>query len=141
MAVDSAAELQAMVPPQRAHTLAAAIVTLLRRYRVTALLTKEIPKPFSADVDFTDLPISVLAENVLLLRQVPMGGQMHRVLGVLKMRFSEYDQHLHEFTITEQGLMVLGRWMGPLGIAPGSTGEQPPPTAATAVESETGPAG
>ena len=141
LVVDSVADLQATVPPHRAHTFAAAVVTLLRSYRVTALLTKEIPKPFSVDVDFNDLPISVLAENVLLLRQVLTGGQMHRVLGVLKMRFSAYDQRYHEFTITEQGLTVLGRWLGPLGTAPGSTEEQPPPAAGTAGQSAAGPAG
>ena len=63
--------------------------------------------------------INVLAENVLLLRQVPTGGELRRVLAVLNMRFSEFDRRFHEFTITERGMTVLGRWQGPLGLMAG----------------------
>jgi hypothetical protein len=59
----------------------------------------------------------VLAENVLLLRQVPIDGELHRVLAVLNMRFSEFDRHFHEFTLTDEGfrpcviLLARARWM------------------------------
>jgi circadian clock protein KaiC len=114
LAVDSLVGMEMLVPPSRAHSYLAAIVSMLRGHRVTSLFTKEITKPFSADVDFTDLPMAVLAENVLLLRQVPAGGELRRVLAVLNMRFSDYDRRFHEFTITEQGIRVLGHWQGPM---------------------------
>jgi circadian clock protein KaiC len=129
LVVDSVADLEALVPPSRAHVFLAAVVALLRRDQVTAVLTKETAQPFSADVDFGDLPVSVLAENILLLRQVPTAGEIRRVLAVVKMRFSDYDRQIREFTIGDQGLTVLGRWVGPLGIGPGTMGVPAPPAA------------
>jgi circadian clock protein KaiC len=119
LVVDSLVGLEMLVPSGRAHAYLAALVAMLRGYQVTALFTKEVTKLFSADVDFTDLPLAVLAENVLLLRQVPASGELRRVLAVLNMRFSDYDRRFHEFTITEQGLRVLGHWQGPLGLMAG----------------------
>jgi circadian clock protein KaiC len=118
--VDSLVGLEMLVPPQRAQTYLAAIVSMLRGYQVTALFTKEVARPFSADVDFTDLPMAALAENVLLLRQVPTDGELRRVVAVLNMRFSEFDRRFHEFTIAQpRGIVVLGRWQGPLGVMAG----------------------
>jgi circadian clock protein KaiC len=119
LVVDSLVGLETLVPPGRTHAYLAAVVAMLRSYQVTALFTKEVTKLFSADVDFTDLPMAVLAENVLLLRQIPTGGELRRVVAVLNMRFSAFDRRFHEFTITERGITVLGRWQGPLGLMVG----------------------
>jgi circadian clock protein KaiC len=107
LVVDSIVDLEALVPPGRAREFLAALVTLLRGHQVTTIMNKEISRPFAADVDFTDLPISVLAENVLLLRQVPDDGRLRRVVSVLKMRFSEHDRRIREFTVDARGLVVL----------------------------------
>lgn len=42
----------------------------------------------------------MLAENVLLLEQVEYRDALHRVLSVLKMRFSAPDHLVREFVIT-----------------------------------------
>jgi circadian clock protein KaiC len=103
-------------------------VTLIRGLGVTAILTREITRVFSLDVDFASLAVSVLAENVVVLRQIPARGELHRVLAVLKMRFSAHDQSFREFTITEQGLQVLGRWeSAPEVLAVPTAGDEPAP--------------
>ena len=50
----------------------------------------------------------MIAENQLVLRQLEHRGQFHRVLSVVKMRFSDHDRAMHEVTITpRQGVQVL----------------------------------
>ena len=110
LVVDSVAELELAVPRSRVTPYLAALATFLRGQGVTAVLTKEFSRGFSLDVDFTELPISVFAENVLLLRHIPIHSEMHRIITVLKMRFSDYDRSLREYTIDARGLRVLGRW-------------------------------
>jgi circadian clock protein KaiC len=111
LVVDSMAELEGAVAGDRLREYAAALVASLRHHQVTALLTREV-NPFGVEVDLSSLPISVLAENVLLLRYVIRRGELLRVLAVLKMRFSNHERALHEFTIGERGLTVLQRWTG-----------------------------
>ena len=109
LVIDSVGELEQAVESNRVNTYLAALVGHLRRLRVTVFFTKEISRTFTAEVDFTDLPISLLAENVLLLRHVQFQNELHRTLAVLKMRFSAHDRRIREFTIDERGIRVLAR--------------------------------
>jgi len=134
LVIDSVAELERAVDPNRVNTYLAALVGQLRRERVTVLLTKEIGRAFTTEVDFTDLPILLLADNVLLLRHVQFQNELHRTLAVLKMRFSAHDHHIREFTIHERGMRVLEREESATGVLEGITTEaandarQAPPT-------------
>ena len=83
------------------------------------MLTRETPRLFSAEVESTSVPISVLAENLLLLRHVPFRGELHRVIAVIKVRFSDHDRTIREFTIDERGLTVLRRWDSGEGVLEG----------------------
>ena len=113
LVVDSIAELERCVAadggPERAANYLAAIVEATRLRGVTALFTREIRQVVAPELDFADNPISVMAENVLLLRKIEYEGSLHRVLSVIKMRFSAHDvSSVREFTITApQGLQVL----------------------------------
>ena len=113
LVVDSIAELERCVladgGPQRAANYLGAIVEAMRLRGVTALFTREIRQVVAPELDFAENPISVMAENVLLLRKIEYEGNLHRVLSVIKMRFSAHDvSTLREFTITApHGLQVL----------------------------------
>src|SRR5581483_5604852 len=87
-----------------------ALLTVLRAEGVTALLTRETVGFFGDAPETADGPAAVLAENVLLLRSLQARGALHRVLTVVRMRFSNHDRTIREFTITERGLTMLGRW-------------------------------
>ena len=72
------------------------------------LAIKETPKVVTTELDFSTDPLSVLAENVLLLQQLAYRGRLHRILSVLKMRFSSHEHALREFLITSpEGIRVL----------------------------------
>jgi circadian clock protein KaiC len=50
--------------------------------------------------------VSVLAENLLLLRYVELGARLHRLISVLKVRDSDFDPLLHEFVLTDSGPVI-----------------------------------
>lgn len=87
------------------------LVALLRALRgrgITGLFTRPITRLVASDIEFTDAAVSVLAENVLLLQQVPTHGRLSRALSVIKMSFSAHDTSVREITITpDQGIRVL----------------------------------
>jgi circadian clock protein KaiC len=112
LVIDSVAELErALVrsgDSSRLEEYLAALVRALQSRGVTGLFIKETPKVLGPILDFSTDPLSVLAENLLLLQQMPFRGQVHRVLTVLKMRYSAHDTSLRQFRIRPpQGLEVL----------------------------------
>lgn len=127
--IDSIAELERGLlrsgDSQRLEDYLAALLVALRARGVTALMLKETDKALAASLDFSADVLSILAENVLLLQQVPYAGALHRILSVIKLRFSDHDPHLHEFRITTPaGLQVLGRAESMAGVLEGITRDQ-----------------
>lgn len=103
----------------RRQRFLAALSLRLRRSGVTTLFTKEVAKIVGTELDFSDTPIAILGENLLLLRYVELRGRMHRILSVLKMRDSRYENDLREFEITEQGFRVLAPLRSAQGLLTG----------------------
>jgi circadian clock protein KaiC len=129
LVIDSIAELERGLlrsgDAQRLEDYLAALQLALRVRQVTALMIKETDKALAATLDFSADPLSVLAENVLLLQQVPYLGELHRILSVLKLRFSDHDVGLREFHIrAPEGLHVLGRFESGAGVLEGITQDQ-----------------
>ena len=112
LVVDSIAEIeQAIVrglDPERLNDYLAALLSALRKRNVTPLLVRETDKALAPTLDVSADALSILAENMLLLQQVPDGGELHRLISVIKMRFSGHDTALREFRISAPaGLQVL----------------------------------
>jgi circadian clock protein KaiC len=83
------------------------LVNDFRRRGITSLLTSEIPEMFGSFV-VSEYGISFVADNVILLRYVEMGGRIARAISVLKMRGTDHDKFVKEFKITSQsGLEVM----------------------------------
>lgn len=105
LVVDSAAELERAVSDggdtRRIDNYLAALVEALRMRGVTALFTREIPQTSAPELNFATNPISVMAENVLLLRQIERENRLARLLSVIKMRFSAHDAStVREFVVS-----------------------------------------
>jgi circadian clock protein KaiC len=112
LVVDSVAEMERAVydyAPNRVHNYMAALMEALRARNVTTLFIKEVRQQATTEIDFADDAISVLAENVISLRQVDYRGHLHRLISVLKTRFSAHDTStLREFVILPpQGIHVM----------------------------------
>ena len=92
---------------ERSRPFLLSLIARLREAEVTTLFVKEVNKIAGPELDFSDLPISILAENLILLRHVELHGRLHRILSILKMHDSASDPNLREFEITAEGLRVL----------------------------------
>jgi len=93
---------------QRVNDYFNALVYLLHQRQVSSLFISEHQKVITHTIDLSVDPISILAENLLLLQQVTFDHQLRRMLSVVKMRYSTHDTTLREFLITSpQGIKVL----------------------------------
>ncbi|HEX8035631.1 MAG TPA: ATPase domain-containing protein [Ktedonobacterales bacterium] len=122
--VDSIYELERAIRtsehPRRLDDYLAALLEALHARRVTALFTRETEKALAASLDFSGEPLSVLAENVILLQQVVFRQELYRLLSVLKMRMSPHDNTLREFRIVSpSGITVLESVQSASGVLEG----------------------
>jgi circadian clock protein KaiC len=106
--IDGLADLDAsFVERDRVRPALISLVVELRRIGVTSIFIKEVPKLAGTDLDFSDTPLSVTAENLLFFRHIELRGRLIRIASVLKMRESGFDSHVREFEISENGIRVL----------------------------------
>lgn len=77
----------------------------LRNMGVAGLVTNEVHQ-ITGELRATEQQMSHLADNIVVLRHVEYQGQLRKVVGVLKMRTSDYENWIRELEITEHGLTV-----------------------------------
>lgn len=121
LVVDGIGEIEeSILEKSRARGLLSSLIIQLRDLGVTTLFIKEVPKIAGPELDFSDTPISVIAENVLFFRHIELRGRLHRIISVLKMRESAYDPYLREFEIRDDGIRVLGPVASAEGLLTGT---------------------
>jgi circadian clock protein KaiC len=120
--VDGLLEIErAIDDPPRLRDFFVAFLMALRTQGITSVFTKEVSKIAGVDLDFSDTPTSLIAENLIFLRHVELRGRVHRILSVLKMRASKYDAGIREFDIESTGLKVLEPVRAAAGLLTGQT--------------------
>ncbi len=112
LVIDSILELERAVlddgPPGRVANYMAALLEAFWQRRVTVLAIKETAGLASSELNLPADPLSILSENVLLVQQLKYRSALHRVLSVVKTRFSAHDPTLREFIIDpHEGIRVL----------------------------------
>ncbi|MGZ5547813.1 MAG: ATPase domain-containing protein [Nitrososphaeraceae archaeon] len=82
------------------------IVSLIRKYHLTGLLTIQTTHP--REINLTDVGISSLFHNIILLRYVEAKYTMKRTMVLLKMRATYHEHSILEFVISENGIQIIG---------------------------------
>lgn len=82
------------------------IVSLIRKYNLTGLLTIQTTHP--REINLTDMGISSLFHNIILLRYVEAKFTMKRSMVLLKMRATYHEHSILEFVISEKGMQIIG---------------------------------
>lgn len=100
---------------QKVHTL----TQYLQARNVTTILIDEVQE-VQAGFRATNDNISYLADNIIVLRHIELGGEFRKVLGVLKKRVSDYEHQLREMEITEHGIKIGQPLTGLRGILSGA---------------------
>ncbi len=91
----------------RADDFLAALREHLYAAGVTSLFLQEIEPLSGFQIRLMETPISLMADNVLVIQQERALYALHRILAVLKMRYSTYNRTLRELVIDEEGIRVL----------------------------------
>ena len=106
--------------PGRIGMFLTALMNEMRVLGVTTVYTLEVPDIMGPTIRTSIGDLSSLAENLIMLRFVEVGSQLHRLISVLKVRDSQFDQSLHEYTTSSQGLVIEPRSDGAERIMLGS---------------------
>lgn len=115
--IDSLSEVErGVLASDRRADFLSALVTYLRNERVTTYVTFDITAVVSPTLEFANMPLSVLAENFIVLRVAEYMNRLHRVMAIIKMRFSGYDPTLYEYSL------LAGRGIQMVGPAPPAIG-------------------
>ncbi len=75
-----------------------ALCKYLRNMGATGILVNEVER-ITGEFSVTEIGISYLTDNIIFLRYAEMNAEMHRVIGVLKKRLSDYEKALRELEI------------------------------------------
>lgn len=120
LVLDGVGEIeQAILDEQRRTGYMASLALLLRSKGISALVTKEIAQVMGPELDFSDTPMARLADNLVLLRKVEFRGELFSIVSILKMRGTDYDTSIRQYTITDKGFAVVSKVESAEGILTG----------------------
>lgn len=118
----------------RTRDYLSALNDMVYHANVTALYLLETAPFDGLRVQLANTPMALLGDNVIVVQQYEIMGQLRRLLAVLRMRLSFFDRTLRELVLDETGVHVLtpdesatdvlktgARLSG--GIAPANTSE------------------
>jgi circadian clock protein KaiC len=91
----------------------------LKNVGVTTLLLDETSAVFG-EFRATEHNVSYIADNIVVLRHLELGGELRKAVGVLKKRTSDYERTLREYAITGDGIRVGEPLTGLRGILSGT---------------------
>jgi len=72
---------------------------------VTGIVTNEVHQ-ITGEFRATEQRVSHLADSIVVLRHVEYKGELRKVIGVLKMRTSDFETGIRTLEITGDGLIV-----------------------------------
>jgi len=107
VALDSLSALERSGTGKAFREFVIGLTSFIKHEEITGLFTSTTPSLMGGS-SITEAHISTLTDSIILLRYVEMFGEMKRGLTVLKMRGSEHDKRIREFSIDGKG-MHLGR--------------------------------
>lgn len=77
----------------------------LRAKSATVILVNESHR-LADPIQATELDVSYLMDSIIFLRYIEANGALHRAIGVLKKRISDFEKTMREFEFSEYGIRV-----------------------------------
>jgi circadian clock protein KaiC len=97
----------------RAGQVFTALVHELRSLGVTTVYTTETATLVGSEVTVPVPGVSVVVDNMVLLRFAEYRARLHRLFSIIKVRGSGFDPGMREFRITEKGICLADTVPGP----------------------------
>ncbi len=101
------------------------LVTYLSRQGVTTLLINEVEHITSTSLKATDLGVSHLADNIILLRYAEHAGRVIKVVCCLKKRIGNFEPELRKIEVGPNGMQISEKLHELHGILSGMPASNP----------------
>ncbi len=118
VAIDSLSALERVATIKGFREFVISLTSFIKHQETTGLFTSTTPTLLGG-TSVTEAHISTLTDSIVLLRYVEMYGEMRRGLTVLKMRGSQHDKEIREFSIDGQGMHIGKPFRNIFGILSG----------------------
>jgi len=103
--MDSVSAMERVGPVRFFREFVIGLTSFAKQEEVCSLFTSTTPKLSGGD-SITEAHISTITDAILLLRYVEINGILRRGIAVIKMRGSQHEKHIREFTIDNHGLHI-----------------------------------
>lgn len=117
--LDSLSALERVASMRAFREFVVALTGYIKTRQSTGLFTLTTSS-LMGTASVTESHISSIADSILLLRYVEMFGEMRRGITVLKMRGSQHEKVIREYTIDENGMHISDPFRNVTGILSGS---------------------
>jgi circadian clock protein KaiC len=118
--IDSIKDIEIATPDKvRFKDYIYSMVNYFKTRGITIILTNEIPEIFG-DFQLSEYGVSFIADNVILLRYVEVGGRMEHAISIMKVRGSRHSRDIRRFEITGSGIRIGGIFDRMSGILTGT---------------------
>lgn len=119
VAVDSLSALERVSTLRSFREFIIGLTSFLKHQEATGLFTSTT-STLLGGTSITEAHISTLTDSIILLRYVEIFGEMRRGMTVLKMRGSQHDKDIREFTIDSGGMHIGETFRSVGGILAGN---------------------
>jgi circadian clock protein KaiC len=126
VAIDSLSALERVSTTRSFREFVIGLTAFVKHQEMAGLFTSTTPSLFGG-TSVTEAHISTICDSIVLLRYVEIFGEMRRGLTVLKMRGSQHDKGIREFTIDGTGMHVGKAFRSISGIISGNPVQLPMP--------------
>jgi circadian clock protein KaiC len=113
--LDSLSGLERIYQPNKFREFVVGLNAYLKNYGVTSYLTNTT-KSLLEIKSITETALSTLTDNIIILKYLELGGEMRRIINLLKVRGSDHDKGLREFVIGKDGTMIGESFKGVKGL-------------------------
>ena len=119
VAVDSLSALERVASLRSFREFVISLTSFLKREETAGLFTSTTPSLLGGG-SVTEKHISTLTDSIILLRYVESYGEMLRSIVLLKMRGSQHDSSIRQYTIDETGMHIGEPFRDVVGILAGA---------------------
>jgi circadian clock protein KaiC len=116
---DSLSALERIYEPEKFREFVIGLNAFLKMQGCTSIMTNTTNELLGMS-QITSTHLSTATDNIIVLKYVELGGQMKRLVSVLKARGSDHKKELAEFKIAEKGMEIQGYFTGFEGLLSGS---------------------
>jgi circadian clock protein KaiC len=116
VALDSFSALQRIATLKSFREFVITITSHIKQLEVTGMFTATTPT-LAGTTSITENHVASITDTIILLRYIEIEGVMNRGITILKMRGSDHDKQIRQFTIDNSGLHIGTPFRRITGIA------------------------